>query len=84
MQELAAWDRRFTYIADGGIKPYDEASATILDELLTGLIHMTRVDVTYRTASRGTKTGAFEPWGLALYRHGLYFVGNFPTNLSAR
>lgn len=75
--ELAAWRRRITYIADGGIKPYGADREETLDELLTALIHKMRVDVRYRPASGRIKDGVFEPHGLAIYRHGLYFVGAF-------
>ena len=76
--ERAEWRRRVTYIADGGLKPYNDEQSEVLDVLLTGLIHKNPVDVTYRPASRSKKQAPFEPWGLAIYRHGLYFVGQFP------
>jgi predicted DNA-binding transcriptional regulator YafY len=75
--ELEAWGRRITYIADGGIKPYGADREEILDELLTALIHQHRVDIRSRPATGRTKDGVFEPHGLAIYRHGLYFVGAF-------
>ncbi|MFO0684917.1 MAG: WYL domain-containing protein [Sandaracinus sp.] len=75
--ELEAWGRRITYIAAGGIKPYGADREEILDELLTALIHQNRVDVRYRPANGRAKEGVLEPHGLAIYRHGLYFVGAF-------
>lgn len=76
--EREDWARRVTYVADTGVKPYDDEQKELLDTLLTALIHKNPVDVSYRTAKRGIKTGAFEPWGIAIYRHGVYFVGHFP------
>lgn len=73
--ERAAWARRMTYIADGGVKPYDRKRASVLNELLSGLLYTQRVEVVYRTAGGERRQGRFEPRGLALYRHGVYLVG---------
>ena len=73
--EREGWARRITYIADGGVKPYDRRRSGLLNELLSGLMYTHRVEIVYRTASGQRKQGRFEPRGLAIYRHGLYFVG---------
>ena len=73
--ERAKWAKRMTYIADGGVKPYDRKRSAVLNELLSGLMYTQRVEVVYRTASGQRKQGRFEPRGLAIYRHGVYLVG---------
>jgi predicted DNA-binding transcriptional regulator YafY len=81
--DLAALGPRFLYIPDGGIKSYAE-HADVVDELLTGALRRQTVDARYTPAHGKKIAGGFEPWGIALYRNGLYAVGRWETEAGPR
>ncbi len=72
--ELAAFGERFVYLPDHGTKSY-AGKEDIIDAIQTGIL--SRKVVRYRYAdSRGrARDGFFAPYGMVLYRHGLYAVG---------
>ena len=72
--ELASFGERFVYMPDHGTKSY-EGKDDIIDAIQTGI--MSRKIVRYRyTGPRGrAREGFFAPFGMVLYRHGLYALG---------
>lgn len=72
------FEDRFVYVPDGGLKPVRAREASILDAILTGVLHRSRVEVSYQPVRGKARKGAFEPWALVLYRHGIYAIGTFP------
>jgi len=74
--DFAALGPRFLYIPDGGIKSYAK-HADVVDELLTGALRRQAVDARYVPAHGKKIAGGFEPWGVALYRNGLYAIGRW-------
>lgn len=81
--EFAQLGPRFLYVSDGGIKSYAE-HADAVDELLTGALRRQTVDASYRPAHGKKIEGGFEPWGIALYRNGLYVVGRWEAERGPR
>jgi predicted DNA-binding transcriptional regulator YafY len=81
--DLTALGPRFLYLPDGGIKSYAK-HADVLDELLTGALHRQTLDARYAPAQGKRLSGAFEPWGVALYRNGLYAVGRWEDEAGPR
>ncbi len=73
-RDLTTLGPRFLYIPDGGIKSYAK-HADVVDELLTGALRRQTLDARYTPAHGKKIAGGFEPWGIALYRNGLYAVG---------
>ncbi len=74
--DLAALGPRFRFVPDGGIKSYAK-HADVIDALLTGALRRQPVQTEYLPARGTRRRGLFEPWGLALYRNGLYAVGRW-------
>ena len=83
VQELTALGPRFAYVPADGVKDY-AAHADVVDELLTGALRRQPVDADYRPAQGEVRRGGFEPWGIALYRHGLYAVGRWDDDTHPR
>jgi predicted DNA-binding transcriptional regulator YafY len=93
---LETLERRIAYVADGGVKrmngttagddfdPDDDSRGECLNELVTGLVRATRVAAKYVSSNDRVRAGAFAPYGLALYRHGLYFVGAWGDDTEQR
>ncbi|MBX3248694.1 MAG: WYL domain-containing protein [Myxococcales bacterium] len=81
--EFEALGPRFQYVPDGGIKHYGD-HADVVDELFTGALRRQKVDATYVSARGTERVEAFEPWGLALYRNGLYVVGRWERDAAPR
>lgn len=81
--DLHAIGPRFLYVPDGGIKSYAK-HADAIDELLTGALHRQTVDARYAPAHGEKLAGGFEPWGIALYRNGLYAVGRWEAETGPR
>lgn len=80
-------------VADGGVKVTtaevavdadDDVRGECLNELISGLVRSVRVEATYRSANERVRAGRFAPHGLALYRHGLYFVGTWDEDPERR
>lgn len=82
-RDLTELGPRFLYLPDGGIKSYAK-HADIVDALLTGALHRQTVDARYTPAHGKRLAGAFEPWGVALHRNGLYAVGRWEAETSPR
>jgi predicted DNA-binding transcriptional regulator YafY len=74
---------RIAYVPDGGKKSF-KRHANVLDELLTGVLRDVVIEATYRSASGNVRRGAFEPWGIAFYRQGLYVVGRWQAEETPR
>ncbi len=72
--ELTAFGDRFVYMPDHGTKSY-AGKDDIIDAVQTGIL--SRKVVRYRYAdSRGrARDGFLAPFGMVLYRHGLYVIG---------
>jgi len=88
---LRGLEQRIAYVADGGVKlasseddSSDDAHSQRLDELVSGLVRTQRVQATYLSSKDRKRTGLFAPHGLALYRHGLYFVGTWDADPELR
>jgi predicted DNA-binding transcriptional regulator YafY len=82
-RDLTSLGPRFLYIPDGGIKSYAK-HADVVDELLTGALHRQTVEARYTPAHGKKIGGGFEPWGVALYRNGLYAVGRWEAETGPR
>jgi predicted DNA-binding transcriptional regulator YafY len=82
-RDLAGLGPRFLYLPDGGIKSYAK-HADVVDELLTGALHRQTVDARYTPAHGKKLAGGFDPWGVALYRNGLYAIGRWEHEASPR
>ncbi len=82
-RDLRTLGPSFRYLPDGGLKRYD-AHADVLDALLTGALHRHAVRARYRHAAGAIDTGTLEPWGIALYRNGLYVIGRWETATTPR
>jgi proteasome accessory factor B len=81
--ELRTLGPRFRYLPDGGVKGY-EAHADVVDALLTGALRRQPVEARYRRATGTVEAARLEPWGVALYRNGLYVVGRWGEDAAAR
>lgn len=81
--DFKALGPRFQYVPDGGIKRYGD-HADVVDELFTGALRRQTVDATYVPAHGRERVEGFEPWGLALYRNGLYVVGRWERDEGPR
>jgi predicted DNA-binding transcriptional regulator YafY len=82
-RDLRTLGPSFRYLPDGGLKRY-EAHADALDALLTGALHRHAVRARYRHSGGAVDAGRLEPWGVALYRNGLYVVGRWDTESAPR
>lgn len=72
--ELARFGERFAYVPDGGRKPYD-GKDDVANALQTGVLDRRLVQYTYRAPTGKRHGGTLAPYALALYRNGLYVVG---------
>lgn len=87
-ERLRSLERRIAYVADGGVKygsddPESDHAAR-LDELVSGLVRSHSVRATYVSSKQRKRSGVFAPFGLALFRHGLYFVGTWDGDAELR
>ncbi|HEX4450312.1 MAG TPA: WYL domain-containing protein [Kofleriaceae bacterium] len=74
--ELAAFGERFFYMPDHGTKSY-EGKEDIIDAIQTGLLAHKVVEFSYRDGRGKARSGYLAPYGMILYRHGLYVVGDY-------
>lgn len=72
--EVAAFGERFVYLPDHGTKSY-EGKDDIIDAIQTGILARKVVRYRYADARGRTRNGLLAPYGLVLYRHGLYTIG---------
>ncbi len=73
-EEIAAFGERFVYLPDHGTKSY-EGKDEIIDAIQTGIMARKVVRYRYADARGRTRSGFLAPFGMVLYRHGLYTVG---------
>ena len=73
-EELAAFGERFVYMPDHGTKSY-AGKEDIIDAIQTGILSRKVVRFRYADARGRSGAGFFAPFGMALYRHGLYAIG---------
>jgi predicted DNA-binding transcriptional regulator YafY len=72
--ELAAFGDRFVYMPDHGTKSYD-GKDDIIDAIQTGILSRKVVRYRYADARGRARSGFLAPFGMVLYRHGLYALG---------
>lgn len=72
--ELAAFGDRFVYMPDHGTKSY-AGKDDIIDALQTGILSRKVVRYRYADARGRARDGFLAPFGMILYRHGLYALG---------
>jgi hypothetical protein len=73
--EFTDFGERFFYMPDHGTKSY-EGKEDIIDAIQTGLLAHKIVKFSYRDGRGKPRSGFLAPYGMALYRHGLYVVGD--------
>lgn len=73
-EELAAFGERFMYMPDHGTKSY-EGKDDIINAIQTGILSRKIVRYRYADARGRGREGFMAPFGMALYRHGLYVIG---------
>lgn len=71
--ELAAFGERFVYLPDHGVKSY-EGKEDIIDAIQTGILSRWVVRYRYADARGRARDGFLAPFGLVLYRNGLYAI----------
>ena len=79
--ELAAFGERFVYMPDHGTKSY-EGKDDIIDAIQTGILSRKVVRFRYADARGRALDGFLAPFGMMLYRHGLYTIGARLTDAS--
>ena len=72
--ELSAFGERFIYLPDHGTKSY-AGKDDIIDAIQTGILSRKVVRYRYADARGRGRDGYVAPYGMVLYRHGLYAVG---------
>lgn len=72
--ELAAFGERFVYMPDHGTKSY-AGKEDIIDAIQTAILSRKVVRYRYADARGRARDGLVAPFGMVLYRHGLYAVG---------
>ena len=72
--EHAAFGERFMYMPDHGTKSY-AGKEDIIDALQTGILSRKVVRYRYADARGRARDGFLAPFGMMLYRHGLYAIG---------
>lgn len=74
LAELAAFGERFVYMPDHGTKSY-AGKEDIIDAIQTGILSRKVVRYRYSDARGRAREGFLAPFGMMLYRHGLYTIG---------
>jgi predicted DNA-binding transcriptional regulator YafY len=72
--EVTAFGERFIYLPDHGTKSY-AGKDDIIDAIQTGILSRKVVRYRYADARGRARDGFVAPFGMVLYRHGLYAVG---------
>lgn len=72
--ELATFGERFVYMPDHGTKSY-AGKEDIIDAIQTGILSRKLVRYRYDDARGRSRSGFLAPYGMILYRHGLYAIG---------
>lgn len=73
-EELAAFGERFVYLPDHGTKSY-AGKDDIIDAIQTGILSRKVVRYRYADGRGHARSGYLAPFGMVLYRHGLYTIG---------
>lgn len=81
-EEVAAFGERFVYLPDHGTKSY-EGKDEIIDAIQTGILARKVVRYRYGDGRGRSRTGFLAPFGIVLYRHGLYTVGGRLKNVDS-
>ena len=72
--ELSTFGERFVYLPDHGVKSY-EGKEDIINAIQTGILSRWVVRYSYADARGRARDGFLAPFGLVLYRNGLYAIG---------
>jgi predicted DNA-binding transcriptional regulator YafY len=72
--ELASFGDRFVYMPDHGTKSY-AGKEDIIDAIQTGILSRNVVRYRYADSRGRVREGFLAPFGMVLYRHGLYAIG---------
>ena len=72
--ELATFGERFIYLPDHGTKSY-EGKEDIINAIQSGILSRWVVRYEYADARGRARDGYLAPFGMVLYRHGLYVIG---------
>jgi predicted DNA-binding transcriptional regulator YafY len=72
--ELAAFGEHFNYLPDHGTKSY-QGKDDIIDAIQTGILSRKVVRYRYADGRGRPREGFVAPFGMVLYRHGLYVIG---------
>jgi predicted DNA-binding transcriptional regulator YafY len=72
--EHTTFGERFTYLPDHGTKSY-EGKDDVIDAIQTGILSRKVVRYRYADARGRAREGFIAPFGMVLYRHGLYAIG---------
>jgi predicted DNA-binding transcriptional regulator YafY len=72
--ELGSFGARFIYLPDHGTKSY-AGKEDIIDAIQTGILSRKVVRYRYADARERVQQGHLAPYGMVLYRHGLYVIG---------
>lgn len=72
--EIAAFGERFVYMPDHGTKSY-AGKEDIIDAVQTAILSRKLVRYRYADARGRARQGYLAPYGMVLYRHGLYAIG---------
>ncbi len=80
--ELRAFAKQFVYLPDHGTKSY-AGKEDIIDAILTGILSHKVVQYRYGDARGRARHGHLAPYGMVLYRHGLYAIGGRLSALNA-
>ncbi len=71
--ELDAFGKRFIYLPDHGTKSY-AGKEDIIDAIQTGILSRKVIRYRYGDARGHSRQGFLAPFGMVLYRHGLYAI----------
>ena len=72
--ELAAFGEHFNYLPDHGTKSF-QGKDDIIDAIQTGILSRKVVRYRYADGRGRPREGFLAPFGMVLYRHGLYVLG---------
>jgi len=82
-RKLAGIARRLAYVPDGGVK-VAAGKDDVVDAFVSAILHSNGVRAAYTSRDGRKRSGNFEPYGFAIYRHGLYVVGRWKTASDVR
>jgi proteasome accessory factor B len=80
--ELRTFGDRFVYMPDHGTKSY-AGKEDIIDAIQTGILSRKVVRYRYGDGRGRNRQGYLAPYGMVLYRHGLYAIGGRLKNVDS-